>query len=293
MGICYPSYEFIATGGAIGNALFFFASGFTLYIGRMASFPDFYKRRITRIYPAVIAMSLISCLIWKSENTFLESLINYWFINCIMVYYAILWVSRRLKFKLPYLIYAALIFTGVIFTLFYDFNAPTLIYGSSQFRVFIYFPIMVLGAYMGIHRTRYKSNRFSLIILPVCIIFWYAVNHFFHYSALQLLSIPLLIVICYYTYILTKSEIIIRLMINRTAKAIICVCGGLCLEVYLIQFSIITPWFNSIFPFNIPIVILLCILAGYLLNILSKFFSQTFDSKPYNWVILIKPYQTC
>ena len=152
---------------------------------------------------------------------------------------------------------------------------------------------MALGAYMGIHRARYKSNRFSLIMLPVCIILWYAVNHFFHYSALQLLSIPLLLAICYFTYILTKSEIIIRLMINRTAKAIICVCGGLCLEVYLIQFSIITPWFNSIFPFNIPIVILLCIRAGYVLNILSKFFSQTFDSKPYNWVMLIKPYQTC
>ena len=31
MGACYPKYQFLATGGAIGDALFFFASGFTLF----------------------------------------------------------------------------------------------------------------------------------------------------------------------------------------------------------------------------------------------------------------------
>lgn len=33
MGECYPKYQFLATGGAIGDALFFFASGFTLFLG--------------------------------------------------------------------------------------------------------------------------------------------------------------------------------------------------------------------------------------------------------------------
>ena len=32
MEICYPKFQFLATGGAIGDALFFFASGFTLFL---------------------------------------------------------------------------------------------------------------------------------------------------------------------------------------------------------------------------------------------------------------------
>lgn len=33
MGICYGSYSSLATGGAIGDALFFFISGVTLFLG--------------------------------------------------------------------------------------------------------------------------------------------------------------------------------------------------------------------------------------------------------------------
>lgn len=33
MELCYGEYGFLATGGAIGDALFFFCSGFTLLMG--------------------------------------------------------------------------------------------------------------------------------------------------------------------------------------------------------------------------------------------------------------------
>lgn len=36
MDILYPKFGALATGGAIGDALFFFCSGFTLFLGRMA-----------------------------------------------------------------------------------------------------------------------------------------------------------------------------------------------------------------------------------------------------------------
>lgn len=43
MDICYPKYSILATGGAIGDCLFLFASGFTLFMGRMDDFPNWYK----------------------------------------------------------------------------------------------------------------------------------------------------------------------------------------------------------------------------------------------------------
>ena len=49
MDILYPKFGALATGGAIGDALFFFCSGFTLFLGRMGRFDNWYKRRINRI----------------------------------------------------------------------------------------------------------------------------------------------------------------------------------------------------------------------------------------------------
>ena len=46
MGICYGSHSALATGGGIGDALFFFVSGFTLFMGRKADFVNWYKRRL-------------------------------------------------------------------------------------------------------------------------------------------------------------------------------------------------------------------------------------------------------
>lgn len=34
MEICYPRYKWLATGGSIGDSLFFFACGFLLFAGK-------------------------------------------------------------------------------------------------------------------------------------------------------------------------------------------------------------------------------------------------------------------
>ena len=47
--IMYPKLKILATGGAIGDCLFLFCSGFTLFMGAQASFVNYYKRRIARI----------------------------------------------------------------------------------------------------------------------------------------------------------------------------------------------------------------------------------------------------
>ena len=101
MGICYPKYEFLSTGGSIGDALFFFASGFTLFLGRHLRFDNWYKRRIQRIYPSLIAASIIALLVFGVSKNIGEILSGrrYWFIGCILVYYAILYVVKYCKIE--------------------------------------------------------------------------------------------------------------------------------------------------------------------------------------------------
>lgn len=68
MDICYPKYSMLATGGAIGDCLFLFASGYTLFWKQPVGFASWYKRRINRIYPSVIMCALVGALITCSTN---------------------------------------------------------------------------------------------------------------------------------------------------------------------------------------------------------------------------------
>ena len=69
MGDCYPKYQFLASGGAIGDVLFFFASGFTLFLGRTKRFDDWYKSRINRIYPSIFATAIVTWAIWNNVES--------------------------------------------------------------------------------------------------------------------------------------------------------------------------------------------------------------------------------
>lgn len=63
MGVCYGKYAALATGGAIGNAIFFFCSGYALSLGRFDRFDNWFKRRVFRIYPSVIAKAFVAPII--------------------------------------------------------------------------------------------------------------------------------------------------------------------------------------------------------------------------------------
>lgn len=65
IGILFPKYGGLVTGGAIGDGLFFFCSGYTLFLGRQDRFIDWYKRRINRIYPTIIVWALLSSVLLR------------------------------------------------------------------------------------------------------------------------------------------------------------------------------------------------------------------------------------
>ena len=87
MDLLYGDYSYLATGGALGDSLFFFCSGYTLFLGRDASFFNWYKRRINRIYPTIFAWAIACCAIWSISTDFLDILVagGGWFIKCLMI----------------------------------------------------------------------------------------------------------------------------------------------------------------------------------------------------------------
>lgn len=94
----YADYGALSTGGAIGDALFFFCSGFTLFLGRIGRFDAWYKRRIRRIYPSVFGFALVTSICFASTSNMLHVILSGGgqFVSCIMLSYIMLYMVRKL-----------------------------------------------------------------------------------------------------------------------------------------------------------------------------------------------------
>ena len=91
-----PRYA-LGTGCAIGDVLFLFCSGYTLFMGRMAGFANWYKRRLLRIFPSVICWGILAAFL-LGEHTGIDRLIvsgGGWFVQCILIYYVLAYPVRR------------------------------------------------------------------------------------------------------------------------------------------------------------------------------------------------------
>ena len=72
-------------------------------------------------------------------------------------------------------------------------------------------------------------------------------------------------------------------MTQKLGGGILYVISQLCLEVYLIQKFVFTDSFNNLFPLNVPVIMLVVIIAAYFVKLLAEFISQTFRTEPYEW----------
>jgi len=285
MGICYPKYGFMSTGGAIGDALFFFASGFTLFMGRSMRFDNWYKRRINRIYPSIIAAAIVAWAIWGSKDTIGDVLLGkrYWFVGCILIYYIFLYpIKTFIKTEHVRFIF---LFWGFCLVLiyFFFFNNGQPFYGGGLFRCLAYFLIMLQGAMMGIKQNEYVFKYKHLIVLVTLVFLWYALFYLGKDNWMILLSFVVLMGITRYFYILCNAVFFNKLYKTQILGSGLFIISQLCLEVYLIQKFVFTDKWNYLFPLNIPLIMIQVIVVAYFVKTLSEFISQTFRTEPYEW----------
>lgn len=298
MELLYGKYSALATGGAIGDVLFFFCSGFTLFLGKMGRFDNWYKRRINRIYPTVFAWAIMGAFIFGYHNDMKYTLINGggWFVTCIMIYYVILYIIRRvMQNKLKW----AFMITSIIVIAWYFIINPPFgfnMYGSTYLKWGHYFLFMLLGASLGITNKdnwKYSFKRDGLKALGCTIVYYSMLTVARKIEVaqhLELLSLVPLLGITFYLYKFCNSYTMKKLYYNKYIGAIIKFIGGLCLEIYLVQGSLFTDKMNKIFPLNLLIMLIIIIAVAYILRCLSRIFAQTFKPEDYNWKEVFKAY---
>lgn len=292
----YGEYSFMGTGGALGDVLFFFCSGFTLFIGRNARFDNWYKRRINRIYPTVFAWAIISTLLFNNNQDIIHIILygGGWFISCIMIYYVILYIIKSIlinKLKLVFLISSVLI---VLWYFLMDRPIGYNMYGNTYFKWGHYFLFMLLGAIIGTSNTKFKYNLIKdgfLFIISITLYYGILIisKKFNNLQDVQLLSLIPLLFATFYIYKCCSTKGITKLYNNKYSGNIIKFIGGLCLEIYIVQNQLLKLNLDIIFPINILVMFILILGGAYVLRCFAKIFAQTFKDSDYNWKEIIKP----
>lgn len=295
MELLYGNYSILATGGAIGDVLFFFCSGFTLFLGRMGRFDNWYKRRINRIYPTVFAWAILEAFIFNQHYGMDYIIIHGggWFVTCIMIYYVFLYFIQKYLINRLKLTFAIVSIICILWYLLIDRPVDYNMYGATYFKWGHYFLFMLMGAMMGISKRTWKFNlKFDLLKLIVSLVLYYGFlflgRRNVEIREWQILSlIPLLFIVVYF-YKVCSSDTLKNIYNTEYIGWGMKLISGLCLEIYLVQGTLFTDKMNNLFPLNIPIMFVIIILGAYMLRCCARIFAQTFKDGDYNWKAIIK-----
>lgn len=306
----YADYGMLSTGGAIGDALFFFCSGFTLFLGRTGRFDVWYKRRIRRIYPSVFGFALIASLCFSSTSNMLHVILSGggMFVSCIMLSYIVLYIVRKyFSEHLNIVFIAACGFVLFWYIFMFDNKEMVWMYKRSIIKWYCYFLFMLLGAILGLKAKTMSQfvmggKNYLLIIskLFLCVLFFYGIQilggQYVWVSYLQLTTMIPLMGIIWYFYKLSNTTILQQFFQRRFWNFITITIGGLCLEIYLVQMPILTgkqgrlPFTGytddllPLFPLNVLVLVAIILVLAYITRCVGRLFQQTFDSRDgYDW----------
>ncbi len=288
-----PSLQALATGGAIGDALFFFCSGFTLFLKPAVRFDNWYKKRISRIYPTIFAWAIISAFIFGSTSNMKTTILHGggWFVTCIMLYYIVAYFINKYFYNRLHTAFLIATLIVIISYIMWDRPDNFGMYGATLLKWIFFFLAMLLGAIIGKSR-KVMAEKKSLIISIVSIIAFYAILFISTSNSiankLQIISLVPLLALTYSTYSLFNGKTAQKLFCNSFVYYIVMFVGGLCLEIYITQITLLHYDLGLLFPVNYFAMFAIIIISAYLLRCCARFFMQTFNKQDYNWKEIFK-----
>lgn len=293
-------YSYLATGGAFGDALFFFCSGYTIFLGRKTNgFLNWYKNRINRIYPTVFAWALLRCLLYSNTSDNILDIIicgGGFFVSCIMIFYVFFYFIK--KYAVNHL-YKVLIASTILTTCSYfiiDSNDTSVLY---KWQWSLFFSVMLLGGIIGKERKEKNTEEIKaigfipILFIGISIVAYYLFMYIEQKSGMQMVRIFTVLPLMSFSYFLHKlctGKYAYKMYNNKYSHIFLMTIGSLCLEIYLVQPIILTDSLNNIFPLNLLLMFIFIFAGAYLLRCISRIWMQTFKDADYDWKAIVKPY---
>lgn len=297
----------LATFGVHGNALFFFVSGFVLMMGfekKKDLFVNWYKKRIQRLWPSVFLWSIIAAIIWKDPITWKNLLIanNYWFLQCIAIYYILFYIFGNLNISImggggKICVQKILFMFSIAASLLYFYFMPKAT-GSifhTNLHFVCHFSIMIMGGMTYLYKDKIKIK--SLWKDCLWAIFWFVLYFIILYVGkgkqdykyyVQIVGLLPLHLFIFYAYKTASYHWCTTLFQSSRWKRILTTIASLTLEIYIVQFHIITDKFNRLFPLNTVIVFIFICITAYCLRVMTSLFLQFLSSAPFEFKNAIK-----
>lgn len=277
----------ISFGGCPGNCLFFIISGFLLYSklsDNNNKFIPWYFSKITRLYITLFIIDIVLVSVGYKEAS-LELFIfpindNFWFIPCIMILYAAFYFSMKYKV----LAYLVLVADVCIYTYEYIFAFDHSVFFVEKifvFRLLYGFIAMLIGALLKHNKEKFKQihgkKGFMLIgisclslvgflVIKLCISSGNIIALRFQFLT-QVLS--MIFAASLFVGISAFDTNLGYLMKDTIIGKVVKIIGLSTLEVYLVQFVIISKIKPLIFPVNFVLIIVSVTFAALILHIVS------------------------
>lgn len=284
-------YAFLFVGGAIGNSLFFYASGYLLKFRDEQFKGEWILKKITRLYPSVWVFLTLTLFLGNNLSVNWQNYLYptpFWFINCILFFYLIIYLFRKFFSdchitKGGYIFLISVFFIYVVnYFINVDHSKIVLDDGSIN-SWFCFFFLFVWGYRDSISKKYYNGTYKSALYFPFFIGLFYLYKTIGSKSEiavfLQFIIIPLLLSL---TVLSARyfASFLYKINISETKKYIISYISNLTLDIYIVQVFIINKLMPSIiFPLNICVIFLVILISGiivqYLAGYVSIFISNT------------------
>ena len=262
----------LASGGALGNAIFFMLSGLGLALSSQKKLPEhflsWFSARATRIYPALwISLACLSLLTpqpWTGHDwvAILQGLFyptSFWFISALILFYGLIYPILKAKLQARTLL---CLIAGLCLPYFYVYYTRLHLSGfviedSSQFKWLFYFQIMLFGVWLAQRYPQLKQPKIrdgALLALGLCLYigFKFLIAHG-QFSAFQFLIHWLTFPTLYYLLKVAQAPTIARWLNTRYSGTFISLMGTCTLEIYLLQHTLYTlAWLKPLgFPLGV------------------------------------------
>lgn len=271
----YPEgYSALATGGAIGNALFFFLSGYGISLSNLkVGFWKWIYKRFIRIYPATWVFMLLCNLIGIKYEPIDFLITPYWFVNAIIVFYVLYYFIKCFLSSYIKVVCCVLMIMYIVnLWIFNDLSQYVVdnTRNSTLLHWFYYFAIMLFGSIFANDYKIIRAKKISFLCLLLFVAVYYickavifkSLDNVFISGFLQSILPFFLFFIIYFFVNVVNTIKKIPINIRRFVDLI----SGLTLETYIVQFVIIDFFSELDIDMKLLLSYITILIVAYLLN---------------------------
>lgn len=159
-----------------------------------------------------------------------------------------------------------------------------------------HFSIMVMGAWVYRRKDEIGKRLRLKLDLPLMLVSFIAYFLILKVGKgqtgvryyLQIASLLPLHTFCYYMFKVASCEWIEKLYRVRVVGRMCTIISSLTLEIYIVQFMLITDRFNALFPLNTLVVMTAIVVCAYLLKVLVSIFLQVLSNDSFSMKAALK-----